>query len=1122
MITGDHPVMVQLMMNDQEIIDLLQRNTKTNISKNFLNVIRRLREQHGQDKPGFIKACSALGKFTDPNEVLAKVFDAIKVSGNNVEQVQDSKGSQERPIKLLGQGKKRKFKISVVDDDDSDEFDDNNDHLNMLSSKVNPFVKRKLLKHNENSRQIMFKKIKKVDATRLKIYSKENKTTKNDVEESRKLVAMQKQRDTDVATKPLETTTEIDKDWYNFDDDYGNPVSEELEEQNELNSRLNTISHTPSRKFQIESSIYQDALHSEIRLNVLPTEQRKKWLPTFLIDYAEKYGITKEEIIGSIVKSTTNDDIINPFRNPESEFSIKARKGSSLVNLKRAQKEQTRNARDKTSVEGTKIGEALGLRNKPIQHDKNRNNMKNLKHASSNLSYKEDIKATRQSLPCFRSRTELLTMVRENQVSIIVGETGSGKTTQLPQYLYEDGFTTNGKLIGVTQPRRVAAMSVAKRVAQEMGVKIKEEVGYSIRFEDYSSPQTRIKFMTDGILLREVLLDNDLDKYSCIIIDEAHERTLNTDVMLGILRTLLQRRKDLRLIITSATLNAAKFSKFFGNAPQFTIPGRTFPVEINYSKYPVADYVEEAMKKAVNIHLTTSIESGDILIFMTGQEDVEATTESIEEKLLEVYRKKGEASTFHDVNNIEIFPIYSALAPELQSRIFHKLDKTKRKIVVATNIAETSLTIDGIRYVIDCGYSKLKVYNPRIGLDSLAITPISLANANQRSGRAGRTAPGVAYRLYTEEASETDMYSSTIPEIQRTDLSNTVLLLKSLGVENVMKFPFIDTPPIQTLLNSFYELWSVGAIDNFGELTKLGTDMSKLPLQPSLSKILLNSITFGCSTEILIIVAMLSIPQIFKRPKEREKESDKARSRFFIPQSDHLTLLNVYLQWKSNNFSTQWCSNHFIQGKSLEKAEDIRKQLLRVMEKQNFTLKSAGSNWDIIRECICTGFSHQAAKLSGLKRYVHLRTGMHTKLHPTSALFGMGDLPSYIIYNELLMTSTEYLVCVTAVDPFWLMESGLLLYDIKKQEETNDYSIGLLGTKGISNNNEVDVEEARKVVREKLDNCILRRKFVLDKLERDGLSSKQKKVQQTPEITDVSQIKYSKTGFSGFKKRRPF
>lgn len=1101
------------MTNDQAILELLQNHTKSNVSENFVKVIKRLKQQNEKDKDGFINKCKALGKFADSDVTLGKVFDLLG-NGNSNKPATELKQIEKKPV-LLSQQKKRKFKITLENDSDED-IDDGND-LDELDLPIgSPFINKSPLvaKDNKDASAITFKRLKKKDADRLKEYSAQknmSSVTKDIVKTSSELV-------NDKNT----VVTEIDKDWYNYDDDYGNPVSEEIEEIQELDSQLNKVSY-PSidKNYHIQSSIYQDALHSEIQLNILPTEQRKNWLPQFLIDYAQKYSITKDEIIGTTVQSSNVDDTINPFRNPESEFSVNARKGSSLINKRRLQREQTQRAKEKTTVEGTKIGDALGLNKEDDQgriptKQSNKNNKPN---------YKEDIKATRQSLPAYRSRDSLLSMIRENQVSIIIGETGSGKTTQLPQYLYEDGFTSNGKIIGVTQPRRVAAMSVAKRVAQEMDVKIKEEVGYTIRFEDFSSSNTKIKFMTDGILLREALLDNDLDKYSCIMIDEAHERTLNTDVMLGILKDLLQRRKDLKLIITSATMNAMKFSKFFGNAPQFTIPGRTFPVEMNYARYPVSDYVEAAVKQAVNIHMSTSIQSGDILIFMTGQEDVEVTTDTIRERLLELYRKKGDLTSANDdLQDIEIYPIYSALAPELQNRIFRKLDISKRKIVIATNIAETSLTIDGIRYVIDCGYSKLKVYNPRIGLDALATTPISLANANQRSGRAGRTAPGVAYRLYTEESAENDMYASTIPEIQRTNLSNTVLLLKSLGIKNILSFSFIDMPPIQTLLSSLYELWLIGAIDNFGELTKLGTEMSKLPLQPSLSKILLKSVEFGCSAEMLIIVSMLSISQIFQRPKGREKESDKERSRFFIAGSDHLTLLNVYLQWKSNRFSTKWCSKCFIQSRSLSKAEDIRKQLLRVMESQNIQLKSIGSNWDVIRHCICTGFSHQAAKLSGLKRYVHLRTGMHTQIHPTSALFGMGDLPPYVVYNELLMTSSEYLVCVTAVDPFWLMESSLLMYDIKKQNAENEYSTGILENNSNAMANKFEFEGARKLVSEKLDNCIQRRKYLIDRLGKDVIkfreqSSQDVKHTQGKQSTNTS---ISSASFVGFKRRRPF
>lgn len=1087
-------------MGTQDVVELLQQHTKANVTEKFMETIQKLVVRHENDKNGFVEACGALGKFQDAETVLSKVFDILQgISQPN-----------EAVLVPIVPVKKKKLNISFDDSDDSD------DDIDLLYK--NPFITKKL-KSEIDSTRISFKKIKKNDADRLKQYAKVDRTSLTEtIDQKNAQLSLQNELKSNGETR--DEVTNEEKDWYNFDDDYGNPVSEEIDQQQELDSDLNKKSKHQERDYHSQSSTYQDALHSEIQLNILSTNIRKKWLPQFLIENAKTYNINSGAIIGSIVDSTERNDMVNPFRNPESEFSVNARKGSKLVNMKRLQREQNQRSKENTTVEGTKIGNVLGLKDSKKDINQNKSSLASLGEKQS--SYKENIKATRESLPSFNARSHILSMIRENQVSIIIGETGSGKTTQLAQYMYEDGFTSDSKTIGITQPRRVAAMSVAKRVALEMNVPLGDEVGYSIRFEDQSSSKTRIKFMTDGILLREVLLDNMLEKYSCIIIDEAHERSLNTDVLLGILKSLLRDRKDLKLIITSATMNAAKFSKFFGNAPQLTIPGRTFPVQINYSKFPVSDYVESAIIQAVNIHVSTSIQSGDILIFMTGQEDIDVTTDMIKERLLELYIKQGKALTFDDIDDIEIYPIYSALPTELQNRIFRKLDTSKRKVVIATNIAETSLTIDGIKYVIDCGYSKLKVYNHRIGLDSLAITPIALANANQRSGRAGRTGPGVAYRLYTDETAESDMYSSTIPEIQRTNLSNTVLLLKSLEIGDIFKFPFMDSPPIQTLLNSLYELWSIGAIDNFGGLTGLGREMSKFPLQPSLSKILLNSIKFGCSSEILIIVSMLSIPQVFRRPKEREKESDQARSRFFIPQSDHLTLLNVYLQWENNNFSSHWCEKHFVQYKSLIKARDIRDQLLRVMKKQNMSLKSSGSNWDIIRQCICTGFGHQAAKISGLAKYVHLRTGMDTQIHPTSALYGLGDLPPYIVYNEMLMTSTEYLVCVTAVDPFWLMDSTPLLYDIKKIEINNNLRHGLFSNNEAERKGNQTLNDAKKFVTEKLESCISRREIVIDKLEKDNLLYSEKKKQKTEVLNKRSAEQNRNSVRIGFKKRRPF
>lgn len=512
--------------------------------------------------------------------------------------------------------------------------------------------------------------------------------------------------------------------------------------------------------------------------------------------------------------------------------------------------------------------------------------------------------------------------------------------------------------------------------------------------------------MTDGVLLRESLVQQDLDKYSCIIMDEAHERALNTDVLMGLLKKVLARRRDLKLIVTSATMNAERFSRFYGGAPEFIIPGRTFPVDLHFSRTPCEDYVDSAVKQILAIHVSQG--PGDILVFMTGQEDIEATCELVDERL----------KLLNDPPKLSILPIYSQMPAEQQARIFERAAPGVRKVIVATNIAETSLTVDGIMYVVDSGYSKLKVYNPRMGMDTLQITPISQANANQRSGRAGRTGPGKAYRLYTETAYKNELYLQTIPEIQRTSLANTVLLLKSLGVKDLLDFDFMDPPPQETISTSLFELWSLGALDNLGELTPLGRRMTPFPMDPPLAKLLITaSEEYGCSEEMLTIVSMLSVPSVFYRPKERQEESDSAREKFFVPESDHLTLLHVYTQWKSNGYSDGWCTRHFLHGKALRRAKEVRDQLHDIMTVQKMPLISCGTDWDLIRKCICSGFYHQAARVKGIGEFINLRTSVTMALHPTSALYGLGYVPEYVVYHELILTAKEYMSTVTAVDP---------------------------------------------------------------------------------------------------------
>ncbi|RFU36158.1 hypothetical protein B7463_g226, partial [Scytalidium lignicola] len=719
-------------------------------------------------------------------------------------------------------------------------------------------------------------------------------------------------------------------------------------------------------------------------------------------------------------------------RDYQSDMAVFSRKGSKVVKERRQQRERQKQAQEATSMAGTALGNLMGVKEDEGDsaahipgEEENKSSNKFGSHmkkseGASNFSQSKTLKEQREFLPAFAVREDLLRVIRDNQVVIVVGETGSGKTTQLTQFLYEDGYAKIG-LIGCTQPRRVAAMSVAKRVSEEMECELGSTVGYAIRFEDCTSKDTKIKYMTDGVLLRESLNEPDLDRYSCVIMDEAHERALNTDVLMGLFKKVLARRRDLKLIVTSATMNSKRFSDFYGGAPEFFIPGRTFPVDIMFHRSPVEDYVDQAVQQVLAIHVSMGL--GDILVFMTGQEDIEATCELIQERL----------NALNDPPKLSILPIYSQMPADLQAKIFDKAAPGVRKVIVATNIAETSLTVDGIMYVVDAGYSKLKVYNPRMGMDTLQITPISQANASQRAGRAGRTGPGKAFHLFTEQAFKDELYIQTIPEIQRTNLSNTVLLLKSLGVKDLLDFDFMDPPPQDTITTSLFDLWALGAIDNLGELTDIGKKMTAFPMDPPLAKLLITSEDYGCSEEMLTIVSMLSVPNVFYRPKERMEESDAAREKFFVPESDHLTFLHVYSQWKANGFSDAWCTRHFLHPKSLRRAKEIRDQLLDIIKMQQMTLVSCGTDWDVIRKCICSGYYHQAAKVRGIGEYVNLRTSVTVQLHPTSALYGLGYLPDYVVYHELILTSKEYMSTVTSVDPHWLAELGGVFYSVKEK-----------------------------------------------------------------------------------------
>lgn len=568
-------------------------------------------------------------------------------------------------------------------------------------------------------------------------------------------------------------------------------------------------------------------------------------------------------------------------------------------------------------------------------------------------------------------------------------------------------------------------MSVAQRVAAEMDCKLGEEVGYSIRFEDMTSPRTILKYMTDGMLLREAMNDNTLSRYSTIILDEAHERTMATDVLMGLLKEVVVRRPDLKIIIMSATLDAQKFQRYFMDAPLLAVPGRTHPVEIFYTPEPEQDYVEAAIRTVLQIH--ASEDEGDILLFLTGEEEIEDSVRKISLEADEMMREA-------DAAPLKCYPLYGSLPPHMQQRIFEPAPAARgpggrpgRKCIISTNIAETSLTIDGIVYVVDPGFSKQKIYNPRIRVESLLVSPISKASAQQRAGRAGRTRPGKCFRLYTEAAFKKELIDQTYPELLRSNLSSTVLELKKLGIDDLVHFDLMDPPAPETLMRALEELNYLACLDDEGNLTQLGRLASEFPLDPALAVMLISSPEFYCSNEILSITALLSVPQVFVRPASQRKRADEMKNLFAHPDGDHLTLLNVYHAFKSPEAQEnpkQWCHDHFLSLRSLQSADNVRMQLLRIMERSELDMVSTPFEdkryYENIRRALCAGFFMQVAKkeTQGKNQYITIKDNQNVLLHPSTVLAIEAE---WVLYNEFVLTTKNYIRTVTAVKPEWLL-----------------------------------------------------------------------------------------------------
>ncbi|GAB1609530.1 putative pre-mRNA-splicing factor ATP-dependent RNA helicase PRP1 [Argonauta hians] len=634
----------------------------------------------------------------------------------------------------------------------------------------------------------------------------------------------------------------------------------------------------------------------------------------------------------------------------------------------------------------------------------------------------------RNALPVWEYKDKFTDMVNNNQILVLVGETGSGKTTQIPQWCLEwvrARYPKKG--VACTQPRRVAAMSVAQRVSEEMDVCLGQEVGYSIRFEDCTSAKTVLKYMTDGMLLREAMSDPLLEAYGVIMLDEAHERTLATDILMGLLKEVSRQRDDLKIIVMSATLDAGKFQNYFDHAPLMNVPGRTHPVEIFYTPEPERDYLEAAIRTVIQIHICEHCE-GDVLLFLTGQEEIDEACKRIQREI---------DNFGPEIGDMKCIPLYSTLPPNLQQRIFEPPPAKKangaigRKVVVSTNIAETSLTIDGVVFVIDPGFAKQKVYNPRIRVESLLVTAISKASAQQRAGRAGRTRPGKCFRLYTEKAYKNEMQENTYPEILRSNLGSVVLQLKKLGIDDLVHFDFMDPPAPETLMRALELLNYLAALDDDGELTELGSMMAEFPLDPQLAKMVIASCDCNCSNEILSITAMLSVPQCFVRPMEMKKAADEAKMRFAHIDGDHLTLLNVYHAFKQNHEDPQWSYDNFVNFRSMKSADNVRQQLARIMDRFNLRRSStefASRDYYInIRKALVAGFFMQVAHLERTGHYLTVKDNQIVQLHPSTCL---DHKPEWVLYNEFVLTTKNYIRTVTDIKPEWLIHIAPQYYDM--------------------------------------------------------------------------------------------
>ncbi|GJH42619.1 ATP-dependent RNA helicase HrpA [Pasteurella canis] len=617
-----------------------------------------------------------------------------------------------------------------------------------------------------------------------------------------------------------------------------------------------------------------------------------------------------------------------------------------------------------------------------------------------------------ENLPVSQRKEEIQKLITQHQVVVIAGETGSGKTTQLPKMCLALGLGTKG-LIGHTQPRRIAARSVATRIAEELNTELGDLVGYKVRFTDQISENTMVKLMTDGILLAEIQSDRFLNQYDTLIIDEAHERSLNNDFILGYLKQLLPKRPDLKVIITSATIDVERFSKHFNNAPIIEVSGRTYPVEVRYR--PVVETEEQDQLQAI-LDAVDELQTegrGDILIFMNGEREIRDTAEALQKQ---------------DLKHTEILPLFARLSAQEQNKIFNP--SGLNRIVLATNVAETSLTVPGIKYVIDPGTARISRYSYRTKVQRLPIEPISQASANQRKGRCGRVSEGICIRLYSED----DFNSRpefTDPEILRTNLASVILQMTALGLDDIDAFPFVDAPDKRNIQDGIKLLEELEAFHfvkaKFGErrqLTQVGRQLAQLPVDPRLAKMLLTAVKLNCLHEVMIIVSALSIQDPRERPQEKQQSADDKHRRFADKKSDFLSFLNLWqfiqTQQKelSKNQFRRLCQKDYLNYLRIREWQDIYHQIRLTVREMGLPINSQPAEYSQIHTALLSGLlSHIGMKESEKQQYLGARNA-HFAIFPNSVLFK--KQPKWCMAAELVETSRLWGRMVADIDPEWI------------------------------------------------------------------------------------------------------